>query len=70
MTPPRQEMGEEPCILVNIDFAVLLEKAMRIDHNGCEEEVGEVGENSENEEGCAVSNGEADRLGKKSRILI
>lgn len=61
------KMDEEPYIIVDIDCAGLLEKAMQLDHDGCEEDNSEDSDGPENEEHTA-SYGEADHPGKKSRI--
>jgi len=58
-------MGEELYIIVDVDCASLLEKAMQLDHDGCEEDDGEDSEGPENEEHTASY---GDHPGKKSRI--
>jgi hypothetical protein len=60
--------SEQPYILVDVDFAGLLQKAMQLDHDGCEEPGQEESDGSESDDERTASNGEADRPGKKCYI--
>jgi hypothetical protein len=59
-------MREDPCVLVDIDFAVLLEKAMRLDHK---EEEDLEGSDCPSEEEHAAGDGGLAHPGKKSRVF-
>jgi hypothetical protein len=63
-------MGEERYVIIDVDFASLLEEAMRLDREeeDEEEEEEEDSDGSEEEE-CALGNGEVAHPGKKSRIF-